>query len=65
MDITIDDIHMQVIRELIFMMMTDNKKIDQALSLMFTSRFIERLGDHAKNICEWSIYSVKGEKIDL
>ena len=65
MDLNIDDIHMQVIRELIFMMMTDNKKIDQALSLMFTSRFIERLGDHAKNICEWSIYSVKGEKIDL
>ena len=64
-DREIDDIHLQVIRELIFMMMSDNSKIDQALSLMFTSRFIERLGDHAKNICEWSIYSVKGEKIDL
>ncbi len=64
-DSEIDDIHMQVVRELIFIMLTDNKKIDQALSLMFTSRFIERLGDHAKNICEWSIYSVKGEKIDL
>ena len=64
-DLEIDDIHLQVIRELIFIMLTDNKKIDQALSLMFTSRFIERLGDHAKNICEWSIYSVKGEKIDL
>ena len=64
-DREIDDIHLQVVRELIFIMLSDNRKIDQALSLMFTSRFIERLGDHAKNICEWSIYSVKGEKIDL
>ncbi len=64
-DREIDDMHLQVVRELIFIMLTDNKKIDQALSLMFTSRFIERLGDHAKNICEWAIYSVKGEKIDL
>ncbi len=65
LDKKIDNIHLQVVRELIFIMISDNKKIDQALSLMFVSRFLERLGDHAKNICEWSIYSVKGEKIDL
>ena len=39
----------------------DVENIDSSIHLLFVSRHLERVGDHAKNIAEATIYKVKGE----
>ncbi len=40
----------------------DSRKVVQALNLLFAARFLERVGDHATNIGERTIYLVTGKK---
>jgi phosphate transport system protein len=39
--------------------------IEQATRLLFVCKFLERIGDHTTNICEWTVYLLSGKKIDL
>jgi phosphate transport system protein len=64
-DQEIDDLHEQVMRELFTYMMGDSKHISQSISLLFISRFLERVGDHVTNICEWVVYAATGERVEL
>ena len=65
MDDTIDAINRQIFRELLLMMIENPKKINQATSFLFVSKYLERIGDHVTNICERILYTVTGEHIDL
>ena len=49
--------------ELIKTMSKDCKQITQGTSLMFISRFLERIGDHSTNICERVIYMKTGQRL--
>lgn len=40
----------------------DSRQLVQALNLLFVARFLERVGDHATNIGERTIYLVTGKK---
>lgn len=40
----------------------DSRQVVQALNLLFAARFLERVGDHATNIGERTIYLVTGKK---
>ena len=51
LDDKIDNLHEQVLRELLTYMMEDPRNIRQANNFLFISRFLERLGDHVTNIC--------------
>ena len=64
-DDQIDKLHTQVIRELLTYMMENPQNIRQATNLLFISRFLERLGDHVVDICEWVVYNTTGEHPDL
>lgn len=64
-DQAVDDLHDQVIRELFTYMMENTKYISQAITFLFISRFLERVADHVTNICEWVVYSVTGEHVEL
>ncbi|AZO93214.1 phosphate signaling complex protein PhoU [Halocella sp. SP3-1] len=59
-DEEIDVLDKQIMRELITFMLEDPSTIKQATSLMFISRFLERIGDHSTNVCERVIYMVSG-----
>lgn len=64
-DDEIDALFKQVFRELLVIMMEDPKTINQATQFLFVCKFLERIGDHVTNICEWIVYLVTGEYKDL
>lgn len=51
------------LRKLITYIMEDARVISPSLNLLFLAKAIERVGDHAKNIAESTIYVVKGEDV--
>jgi phosphate transport system protein len=62
-DDEVDDLDEQIFRELLTYMMEDPGSIKRAVALILVSRNIERMADHATNICEDVIYLVKGKTI--
>ena len=53
----------QITRNLIRTMTDDRSSIEHCLRVMWCARALERIGDHAKNICEYVIFAVEGKDI--
>jgi len=64
-DDEIDAIYKQVFSELLLIMMSNPATITQATQFLFVCKFLERVADHTTNICEWTVYLITGEQIDL
>ncbi len=62
-DDEVDNLNDQIIRELLSRMIEDQRAITRALNLIFVSRYLERIADHATNIAEDVIYMVQGMDI--
>jgi len=62
-DDEVDNLNEQVFRELLTFMLEDPKTITRATRLIFVSKYLERMGDHATNIAEMVIFMVKGKDI--
>ena len=52
-----------LLRKLITYMMEDPRTISSSIDLVFVAKAIERIGDHAKNLAEATIYVVKGTDV--
>ncbi len=62
-DADVDAINKQLYRELTSYMIEDPSTTSRALELMFISKSIERIADHASNIAEEMIYMAKGRDV--
>ena len=65
MDDTIDIEHKALTKELLQLMKEHPELVDQAVRILNTSGFLERLGDHMTNICEGIIYMAESKHEEL
>ncbi|NQW34636.1 MAG: phosphate signaling complex protein PhoU [Methylophilales bacterium] len=62
-DQEVDDEYRAYMRQLLTYMLEDPRTISISLELMFIAKSLERIGDHAKNISQTVIYTVKGKDV--
>jgi len=62
-DDEVDDLYMQIFRELLTYMIEEPRKIGPGIDLILVARFAERIADQATNISEEVVYLVEGTPI--
>lgn len=59
----VDDLNRQIFRELLTFMIEEPNTISRAMKILFISKYLERIADHATNIAEIVVFMVKGKVI--
>ena len=59
-DDRVDELFIQVRRELVELIAADASYGEQGLDLLMVAKYLERIGDHATNVAEWVEYSITG-----
>ena len=58
-DNVVDQLFDEVKKDIINLIQKDSGDGEEALDLLMVAKYFERIGDHATNIAEWVIYSLK------
>ena len=59
-DQEVDDMHRRIFFRLRDRMLADREVVERATRLMFISKYLERIADHATNVAEEVIFAVEG-----
>lgn len=60
-DDIVDDLFNQVKHEVVKHLKNDTGHVDDCVDIMMIAKYLERIGDHAVNICEWTEFHETGE----
>ena len=62
-DEDVDDGYKHIVKDLIREMAETPDTINRSMNTIWAARALERIGDHAKNLCEYVLYQVNGEDV--
>ena len=62
-DEKVDAEFVSIVRQMASYMMEDPRTISACIEIVLIAKAIERIGDHAKNICEYVVHVVKGKDV--
>lgn len=65
MDDLVDGMYKKLFNDILDYVKKDDKSVNTVAQLLFASKYLERIGDHVTNICEWTIYAINGTYVDL
>lgn len=60
LDDKMDELFDTIKNELVELIKKDSSNGDQAITLMMVAKYLERIGDHAVNVAEWTKYNETG-----
>lgn len=64
-DDEIDRLHHRLYEVILRAIRERPARLEEGTTLISLNRFLERLGDHVTNMCEWIVYASTGEHIEL
>ncbi|MCR8744067.1 phosphate signaling complex protein PhoU [Romboutsia lituseburensis] len=64
-DDVVDELYSAVHIDALSAMHKNKHNINQGVKLLFVGRYLERIGDHITNICEFVIYAINGKMIEI
>jgi len=64
-DQLVDEIHRGLTQDALTTMKSRGDKIEAGEHIIMLSRFMERIGDHVTNMCEWILYARTGERVEF
>jgi phosphate transport system protein len=64
-DDEIDSFYKSLFATFISEIKLDESLTEKGIRLLFVIKYLERIGDHVTNICEWTVYSKSGNYVDL
>ena len=59
-DDEVDALFNQVKTDVVELLKTSPDQVDQGIDLLMIAKYLERIGDHAVNVCEWTQFSKTG-----
>jgi len=62
-DDAVDDLNVQLFRELLTYMIEEPRNVSRALRITFIAKYLERIGDHATNIAQMVIFMCEGRDV--
>lgn len=58
-DDVVDDLFLEAKKDVIRLILTNPNEGEEATDILMIAKYFERIGDHATNIAEWVIYSLR------
>lgn len=59
-DDVVDELFTKVKLDVVELLKDSSEHVDQCIDLLMIAKYLERIGDHAVNVCEWTEFSKTG-----
>ena len=64
-DDVVDECFNKVKKDLIESLKKEVKDADECVDVLMLAKYLEKIGDHAVNICEWEVFQETGNISDM